>query len=187
MPAQFTTIVGRFQRAIERLSLPQRVFAVLITAGIVLGAVALGQWASKPTMSPLFTNLSATDASAIVDQLNTSGIKYELAASGTTIMVPNSQLYDTRLAVASAGLTTTSDTGYALLDGMSMTSSEFQQQITYRRALEGELAKTISAMDGVEAASVKLAIPKDSVFVSQKADPTASVFVNTAAGSSLTT
>ncbi len=187
MPAQFNTIIGRFQRSIERLSLAQRVFAVLITAGIVLGAVALGQWASKPTMSPLFTNLSATDAAAIVDQLNSTGVKYELAASGTTIMVPNSQLYDTRLAVAAAGLPASSDTGYALLDGMSMTSSEFQQQITYQRALEGELAKTISAMDGVQAASVKLAIPKDSVFVSTKADPTASVFVKTAAGSSLTT
>ena len=187
MPAQLNTIIGRVQKSIERLSLAQRVFAVLITAGIVLGAVALGQWASKPTMSPLFTNLSATDAAAIVDKLNATGVKYELAASGTTIMVPNSQLYDTRLAVAAAGFPKTSDTGYALLDGMSMTSSEFQQQITYQRALEGELAKTISAMDGVQAASVKLAIPKDSVFVSTKADPTASVFVKTAAGSSLTT
>src|ERR1035437_10306559 len=125
MPAPFNTIIGRVQKSIERLSLAQRVFAVLITAGIVLGAVALGQWASKPTMSPLFTNLSATDASAIVDQLNSSGVKYELAASGSTIMVPNSQLYTTRLAVAAAGLPKTSDTGYALLDGMSMTSSEF--------------------------------------------------------------
>jgi flagellar M-ring protein FliF len=187
MPAQLNTIIGRVQKSIGQLNLAQRVFAILLTAGIVLGAVALGQWASKPTMSPLFTNLSATDAAAIVDQLNTSGIKYELAASGTTIMVPNAQLYDTRLAVAAAGFPKTSDTGYALLDGMSMTSSEFQQQITYQRALEGELAKTISAMDGVQAASVKLAIPKDSVFVSTKAAPTASVFVKTAEGSSLTT
>ena len=187
MPAQFTTIIGRVQKSIEQLSFPQRVFAVLTAAAIVLGAVALGQWASKPTMSPLFTNLSSTDAAAIVDQLNSSGVKYELAAGGTTIMVPNSKLYDTRLAVASAGLPANSDAGYALLDKMSMTSSEFQQQVTYQRALEGELAKTISAMDGVQAASVKLAIPKDSVFVSQKADPTASVFVKTSVGSSLTT
>lgn len=187
MPAQLNTMLGRLQKAVEELSLAQRVFAVLIAAAIVLGAVALGQWASKPTMSPLFTNLSATDASAIVDQLNASGVEYELAAGGTTIMVPNAQLYDTRLSVASAGLPADSDAGYALLDGMSMTSSEFQQQVTYQRALEGELAKTISAMGGVENASVKLAIPQDSVFVSEQADPTASVFVETLAGSSLTT
>jgi flagellar M-ring protein FliF len=187
MPAPFNTIVGRLQKSVEQLTFAQRVFAVILVAGLVLGAVALGQWASKPTMSPLFTNLSATDASSIVDQLNASGVEYELAAGGTTILVPNSKLYDTRLSVASAGLPANSDAGYALLDGMSMTSSEFQQQVTYQRALEGELAKTISAMGGVQGASVKLAIPQDSVFVSEKAEPTASVFVETAPGSSLTT
>lgn len=187
MPAQLSTIVGRLQKSVNQLTFAQRVFAVILTAGIVLGAVALGQWASKPTMSPLFTNLSATDASSIVDQLNASGVEYELAAGGTTILVPNSKLYDTRLSVAAAGFPANSDAGYALLDGMSMTSSEFQQQVTYQRALEGELAKTISAMGGVQGASVKLAIPQDSVFVSEKAEPTASVFIETAPGSSLTT
>lgn len=187
MPGQISTLLGRMQRSAQQMSVTQRVFAVLMTGAIVLGAVALAQWANKPTMSPLFTNLSATDAAAIVDQLNASGVEYELAAGGTTVMVPNSQLYDTRLSVASAGLPANSDAGYALLDGMSMTSSEFQQQVTYQRALEGELAKTISAMGGVQGASVKLAIPQDSVFVAEKAAPTASVFIETAAGSGLTT
>jgi flagellar M-ring protein FliF len=68
---------------------------------------------------------------------------------------------------------------------MSMTSSEFQQQTTYTRALEGELAKTVGAMSGVEAATVKLALPEDSVFVSQQQDPTASVFVRTRTGTQL--
>lgn len=187
MPAPLSTLFGRLQRSALEMTLPQRVFAVLMAGAIILGAVALGQWASKPTMSPLFTNLSATDAAAIVDQLNASGIEYELAASGTTVMVPNSALYDTRLSLASAGLPANSDAGYALLDGMSMTSSEFQQQVTYQRALEGELAKTISAMGGVQNASVKLAIPQDSVFVEEKAAPTASVFIETAVGGGLTT
>lgn len=187
MPAPLTTLLGSMNKSIQQLSLAQRVFAVLLGAGIVLGAVALGQWATKPTMSPLYTNLSATDAAAIVDQLNASGVEYQLAAGGTTVLVPNAQLYDTRLSVAGAGLPANSDAGYALLDDMSMTSSEFQQQVTYQRALEGELAKTIGAMDGVQAASVKLAIPQETVFVAEKAAPTASVFVETRAGSSVTT
>lgn len=187
MPAPLTTLLGSLQKSIQQLSLAQRVFALLLGAGIVLGAMALGQWATKPTMSPLFTNLSATDAAAIVDQLNAGGIEYQLTAGGGTILVPNSQLYDTRLAVAGAGLLASSDAGYALLDDMSMTSSEFQQQVTYQRALEGELAKTITAMDGVQTASVKLAIPQDTVFVAEKAAPTASVFVQTKNGSSITT
>jgi flagellar M-ring protein FliF len=187
MPAPLTTLLGSMQKSVQRLSLAQRVFAVLLAAGIVLGAVALSQWASTPTMSPLYTNLSATDASAIVEQLNANGVEYQLAAGGTTILVSNAQVYDTRLAVAGAGLPANSDAGYALLDTMSMTSSEFQQQVTYQRALEGELAKTIGAMGGVQNASVKLAIPQDTVFVAEKSAPTASVFVQTNAGSALST
>ena len=68
---------------------------------------------------------------------------------------------------------------------MSMTSSEFQQQVTYQRALEGELASTIAAMEGVTNASVKLAIPQDTVFAEQADAPTASVFIETSAGASL--
>ena len=179
MPAQISSLVERLQKQVKELSLAQRVFAVLMAAGLVLAAIALTQWVNKPQMSPLFTNLSPTDAAAIVDELNSSGVPYELTAGGSTILVPNSQLYDTRLRVASEGLLANSDAGYSLLDNMSMTSSEFQQQVTYQRALEGELAKTISAMDGVSAASVKLALPQESVFVSQQADPTASVFIQT--------
>ncbi len=179
MPAQLTSMFGRVQKQVQELSLAQRVFAVLLGAGLVLAAIALTQWINKPQMSPLFTNLSPTDAAAIVDELNSSGVPYELTAGGSTIMVPNSQLYDTRLRVASEGLLANSDAGYSLLDGMSMTSSEFQQQVTYQRALEGELARTIGAMDGVSAASVKLAIPQESVFVSETPDPTASVFIQT--------
>ena len=185
MPAQLTSMVGRLQKQVKELSLAQRVFAVLLGAGLVLAAIALTQWINKPQMSPLFTNLSPTDAAAIVDELNSSGVPYELTAGGSTIMVPNSQLYDTRLQVASEGLLANSDAGYSLLDGMSMTSSEFQQQVTYQRALEGELARTIGAMDGVSAASVKLALPQESVFVSETPDPTASVFIQTGATGAL--
>ena len=80
---------------------------------------------------------------------------------------------------------TAAATGYSLLDKMGVTSSEFQQSVTYKRALEGELASTISAMDGVKTAAVRLAIPEKTVFVSKTPDTTASVFVETAPGSTL--
>ncbi len=113
-------------------------------------------------------------------------MKYELADGGSTVMVPADQLYAQRIKLAAAGLPSNSDGGgYSLLDQMPMTSSEFQQQKTYQRALEGELAKTISAIDGVDTATVRLALPEDTVFVSEKADPTASVFVRTRAGVTL--
>ena len=99
--------------------------------------------------------------------------------------MPQDKVYDERLKAAAAGLPTAAATGYSLLDKMGVTSSEFQQSVTYKRALEGELASTISAMDGVKTAAVRLAIPEKTVFVSKAPDTTASVFVETDAGATL--
>jgi flagellar M-ring protein FliF len=186
MPAQVQAAMSRMSAAAKEFSLAQRTLLIIGIAVLVLGAVALSSWLSKPTMSPLFTSLSGADASAVVDELESAGVKYQLADGGSTVMVPADQLYNQRIKLAAAGLPTNADGGgYSLLDEMPMTSSEFQQQKTYQRALEGELAKTIGAIDGVDAATVRLAMPEESVFVSEKADPTASVFVRTRAGATL--
>lgn len=186
MPAQITGLVGRLQQTVRQFTMAQRTLAIIGVAVLVLGAFALSTWASKPTMTPLFTGLAASDASAIVDQLEADGVRYELADGGSSILVPADDVYAQRLAAAAAGLPTASDGGgYSLLDDMGMTSSEFQQQVTYQRAVEGELSKTIESMTGVEAATVRLALPEESVFVSETADPTASVFVRTKAGATL--
>lgn len=187
MPAQITGLLGRLQATVKQFSLAQRTLAIIGVAVLVLGAVGLQSWLAKPSMTPLFSGVSAADASAIVDHLESAGVKYELTDGGSTIMVPQGKLYAMRLAVAADGLPTAGEGGYQLLDKMGMTSSEFQQQVTYQRALEGELAKTISSLTGVEAATVRLALPKESVFVKTKADPTASVFVKTTPGAVLGT
>ncbi|MDO8122158.1 flagellar basal-body MS-ring/collar protein FliF [Isoptericola sp. b490] len=186
MPAPISGLLGRLTRTAREFSVAQRTLAVIGVAVLLLGGLALSAWLSKPTMAPLFANLSASDASAIVDQLTSKGVSYQLTDGGSTIMVPANQVYQLRLSAAAAGLPTGSDGGgYSLLDSMGMTSSEFQQQVTYQRALEGELAKTIAAIDGVTTASVHLALPEKSVFVSTTSDPTASVFVKTAPGATL--
>src|SRR3569833_2234736 len=77
------------------------------------------------------------------------------------------------------------DTGYSLLDQQGITTSEFQQQVTYQRAVEGELAKTLEAIKGVNTAVVHIALPKDQVFVADQGKPTASVLLAVAAGTSL--
>lgn len=187
MPAPLSGLVGRAQKTIGEFSLAQRTLALIGVAVLVLGAVALSSWLAKPSMSPLFANLSAEDASAIVDQLDSQGVTYELTDGGSTILVPAEQVYQLRLSAAAAGLPASSDgAGYSLLDSMGMTSSEFTQQVTYQRAIEGELAKTIGAISGVQAATVHLALPEDSVFVDETASPTASVFVETMPGTTLT-
>lgn len=186
MPAQLSGLLGRLQASVREFTLAQRTLALIGVAGLVLAAIALGAWLTKPTLTPLFSNLAAADASAIVEHLTSEGVVYELTDGGSTILVPTSEVYPMRLAVAAAGLPAATDgAGYSLLDDMGMTSSEFQQQVTYQRAIEGELARTIGAINGVETATVRLALPEESVFVSEAADPTASVFVQTKPGMTL--
>lgn len=185
MPKVITNSFERVKLIVSGFSVAQRTIAIIGVALLVMGAVALGAWLTKPQMSPLFTGLSAGDAAAVVDQLKSAGVGYELAEGGATILVPDDQVYAQRLAAASAGLPGDTSEGYTLLDKMGVTASEFQQSVTYKRAIEGELASTIGAMDGISTASVQLAIPEESVFVSEQQTPTASVFVKTRNGSTL--
>lgn len=187
MPAQVQDALGRVTGMVRQLSLAQRTFALIGIAALVLGAVALSSWLSRPTLTPLFSGLSGPDASAVVDELGAAGVAYELADGGGTILVPAGVVYEQRVRMAAAGLPADTDgAGYSLLDEMPMTASEFQQETTYLRALEGELSRTVGAIDGVEAATVRLAIPEETVFVEETADPTASVFVRTRQGVQLT-
>ena len=185
MPRQVSSIFRRFGNAVREFTVAQRTVAIIGVAVLVLGVSALTMWVSKPAYTPLFTGLSGTDASTIVDQLTADGVSYELADGGASIMVPEADVYSQRIKAAAAGLPSSSTGGYSLLDTMGVTSSEFQQSVTYKRALEGELAQTIGAMNGVQTASVQLAIPEDTVFVSEKRAPTASVFVQSRNGVTL--
>lgn len=185
MPKMLTSYYDRAKQVVSGFTLAQRTIAIIGVALLVMGAIALGAWLTKPQMSPLFTGLSAGDASAVVEQLKSAGVGYELTEGGATILVPDDQVYPQRLAAASAGLPGDTSEGYTLLDEMGVTASEFQQSVTYKRAIEGELAGTIGAMEGISTASVQLAIPEESVFVSEQQSPTASVFVKTRNGSAL--
>ncbi|MBW8871171.1 MAG: flagellar M-ring protein FliF, partial [Leifsonia sp.] len=185
MPQQVTGFLRRLGDTIRGFSVAQRVIAIIGVAVVALGITGISLWASQPSYTPLFSGVAASDASAIVDQLRTDGVPYQLTDGGATILVPQEKVYDERLKAASAGLPASTTGGYSLLDKMGVTSSEFQQNVTYKRAMEGELGNTIAAMKGVKAASVRLAIPEDTVFAAEKKDPTASVFVETQSGVTL--
>ena len=185
MPAPISSVLRRLTHTIREFTIAQRTVAIIGFAVLALGIAALSFWVSRPQLSPLFSGLSGADANTLVEQLRTDGVQYEITGGGATIMVPEESVYAERLKAAAAGLPSSSTGGYSLLDKMGVTASEFQQNVTYKRAIEGELAHTIEAMKGVKTASVQLAIPKDTVFVSQKTDPTASVFIATDNGVTL--
>lgn len=165
----------------------QKAVTILAVVGLIVGGILFASWKSQPNYSPLYSNLSAQDAAAVVQNLSDNGVPYQLAAGGSQILVPSDVVYDTRLSLSAAGLPGSSSGGYALLDKEGITTSDFKQQVDYQRAVEGELAKTIGAIDGVTSATVHLAIPKQDVFNDGSKKPTAAVMVTTQPGVTLTT
>ena len=146
MPAALAGPLNRVRTLLSTISPGQKIVIGLLLAGLVLGGFFFTRWVTAPTMSPLFSNLASTDASAIVEELNAAGVEYALADGGQTIMVAQEQVYDLRLSMSGKGLPAGSETGYALLDQQGITTSEFQQQGSYQRALEGELSTTLKAL-----------------------------------------
>jgi flagellar M-ring protein FliF len=187
MKEQFLTIGRRIWADFRAFSPGQKAVTVVAGVALIVGGILYATWKSSEPYAPLYTNLAASDASAIVDKLNQNSVPYKLSAAGTEILVPKSKVYETRLTVSSAGLPSSSQSGYSLLDKEGVTTSEFKQQVDYQRAIEGELAKTIQAMQGVQSASVHLAIPQQNVFNDGSQKPTAAVLLSVAAGATLTT
>ena len=186
MPQRLMTRARGAGSALGAFTPAQKLLAVLGVAVLVLGGAAFSRWATAPTYAPLFSDLAGEDAQAITEQLTADGVEYALEDGGTTIMVPKEAVSAQRIKAAAAGLPGDSSTGYSLLDAEGMTSSQFQQQITYQRALEGELASTIEGIAGVSTAVVHLAVPEESIFDDEAGTATASVLVDTAAGAALT-
>ncbi len=155
------------------------ILGVLVVVALV-GGLAFLRWVSAPTYSVLLAGLDPKDASAVTSQLETDGVAYQLEAGGTTVLVPADVLDQERLKVAAAGLPAgRTDSGWAVFDKQGMTSSSFQQQVAYQRALEGTLGSTLEGIDGVDAATVHLALPEKSAFTEQQEPARASVLLTT--------
>jgi flagellar M-ring protein FliF len=155
----------------------QKTVTALVVVGLIVGGYLFSSWASKPTYTPLFSNLATSDASAITDKLTSAKEPFKLADGGTTILVPQKDVYQLRLDMAKDDLPANADSGFSLLDKGGITTSQFQQNVEYQQALEGELVKTIESIDGVSAAVVNVVLPSDDVFSDDSTKPTASVLV----------
>jgi flagellar M-ring protein FliF len=160
----------------------QKVMTVLGVIAVVFAALAFSHWSSTTDYAPLYANLSGADAGKVTQKLDSAGIKWKLADGGSTVLVPAGEVYKQRVALSAAGLPSSND-GLALLDKEGITASEFVQRVDYQRAMQGELEKTIDAIDGISSATVNLTIPPDQVFAGATADaPSAAVLVQPAGG-----
>jgi flagellar M-ring protein FliF len=174
-----------FVSGFRTFSTGQKAVVIAVVVALIGGAVVFSQWASKPSYSPLFSNLSGTDANAMVEKLTADGVDYQLADGGSTILVPADKVDSERLAMSGEGLPADTESGYTLLDQQGVTTSEFMQQKNYQRALSQELANTIKSIDGVDSAVVNLAVPTKDVFLDEQDPTTASVLVKLRPGKEL--
>lgn len=142
---------------------------------------------SSPALSPLFTNLPIEDGASIVAELDKQNIPYELRAGGTQILVPADQVPKIRMQMAQLGLPSSgSVVGYEIFDSSeALGTSNFVLNVNKLRALEGELARTISSFAKIDSARVHLVIPKRELFTREKAEPTASVALKLRGGGEL--
>lgn len=157
-------------------------FGIAATSAVMVG---FWLWSQTPDYKVLFSNYSDKDGGAIVAALDQMGVPYKFSEAGAAILVPNDQVHTARLKIASMGLPKGGNVGFELLENQKFGVSQFVEQVNFQRGLEGELEKSIQAMDSVEVARVHLAIPKSTVFVREKQKPTASVMLNVRTGRSL--
>lgn len=164
----------------------QKAVSIAAVVGVFLAMFVFTKWAGKPQYAPLFTDLDSKAAGEVTQALDSQGINYQLTDGGRTVTVPRDKLYKTRADLSTQNIPQASTDGWSIMDQGGITKSEFSQRIDYQRALQSELAKTVSAIDGVSAATVNLTIPQQSVFVDDQADQSsAAVLVTPVGGTAL--
>lgn len=181
-PVLRSSPVGQIKGFLAKLSRGQK---IIIASVVLVSVVAISYIlfsASKPQMGVLFSDLQDKDIAMITEKLRDRQIPYELADKGKSILVPTEVLYDTRINLASEGLPQSSVVGYELFDKANLGMSDFMQKLNYRRALEGELSRTITTLEEVDKARVHVVVPEKALFEQDQKQPTASVVLQIKSG-----
>ncbi|NMA99643.1 MAG: flagellar M-ring protein FliF, partial [Phyllobacteriaceae bacterium] len=166
-------------KLINRIGMP-RLAAMATVAVLMLGFFAfLITRAQTPNLAPLYSGLSLEDSSAILTELQTLNIPYELRGDGDTILIPRDQITTTRMSLAGEGLPTRGQVGYEIFDQQStLGATSFVQNVNNVRALEGELARTITSLTRIKSARVHLVLPERELFRRERKDPSASIVLS---------
>ncbi len=155
--------------------------ALVVVAALLAAAV---QWNRQRDLRPLFTNLAPEDAGAIVEKLKSSNVRYQVSDGGA-VLVPSDRVAELRLEMAAAGLPRTGRIGFELFDQTNLGVTDFAEQVNYRRALEGELERSVMALAEVERARVHVTFAKESLFTEQRQPAKGSVLVKLRPGARL--
>ena len=160
---------------IKNLTPAQKIIAGVLVAGVLGAMIFLSTLGGKTDYNVLFSGLSAEDAASVLAKLKEQRIEYQLSESGSAILVPSANVYETRLNLAAEGLPRGGGVGFELFDQTNLGTTDFVQKLNYQRAVQGELSRTIRQFKQVRDARVHIATPKESVFVEDSKPPSASV------------
>jgi len=173
-------------KGLARMTIARQISLMLGLAFSVAIGVAVVLWSQTPNYGRLFSEIGEKDVADVLQVLDTQGIKYKVESGSGAILVPMDQVADLKLKMAAQGLPRTNSLGYEMLDKeQGFGTSKSSELVRFQRALEGEIARTIMAIQNVKSARVLLALPVQSVFVRERKKPSASVVVNLYQGRSL--
>ncbi len=157
------------------LSRAQQISLVLIPALLIAAAYGFARWKHDSGFRTLYSGLAPEDASVVVQKIREAGIEYKLDETGASVLVPADRIADARLALAGAGLPKTGRIGFEIFDRNNLGASDFAEQVNYRRALEGELERTVATLSEVEQARIHITFAKESVFLDARQPSKATV------------
>ena len=163
----------------------QKVGSIAFAGVAIAGLLFIIGLSNEKQFGVLFNNLSEKDASAILTRLKEDGTDYKIENEGATLLVPQRLVYEKRLLFAAEGMPQSGSVGYEIFDKNNIGLTDFVQKINFKRALEGELARTIQSVEEVVSARVHIMLPESSLFVEDEKAATASIVINLAPGRTL--
>ena len=170
----------QLKRLWSELGLNQKVSLSIATLAVVAAMGGLLMWSSNPSMTLLYGRVDPKEMGDVVEVLEENGIPYRLEQGGTSIFAPKDQIGRMRMQMASRGVPSGGGVGFEIFDRTNFGISDFIQKTNYMRAIQGELARTISQMQGIRSARVMVVMPESRLLVNnEKGRATASVFIET--------
>jgi flagellar M-ring protein FliF len=159
------------------MSASQRISLIVVPLLLCAAVFGLTKWRHENDFRPLYTSLAPEDAAAVTQKIREAGIEYRLDETGSTVLVPSALIAEARLALAGAGLPRSGRIGFELFDRANLGASDFTEQVNYRRALEGELERTVATLSEIDQARIHITFAKESVFLDSRAPAKATVVV----------
>ncbi|HEX4119650.1 MAG TPA: flagellar basal-body MS-ring/collar protein FliF [Verrucomicrobiae bacterium] len=160
----------------KQLGLNQRISIVMATGVVFVGLGTMAFWSSRPDYAMLYGKIEEGEASKVIAALDESKVPYQVRGGGS-IFVPSDKVYQVRMQMAGKGIPRGDGVGFEIFDKANFGISDFVQRANYTRAVQGELARTISQLDQVESARVMIVMPENRLLIDNQRKPTASVFV----------